>query len=135
MVLMSLFWCHSPAKEMMRISSLAFVALVGLGAPLLGQETFRTGYVNQYHTCRGWGRARIRPISGNDDRMSVVLLEVDSLSPAGRAGLREGDELVSMNGVDQTHFLPPGTVAYRDSTGAANVLRVRDAHGEREIRF
>jgi len=101
------------------------------------QATRRTGYVNQFHTCRGFDRMDVRTAPatpGGGVQISFFVSGVDSLSPAGRAGLRNGDQVTSMNGVDLSR-MQRGTTAYRDEPGSTNVLRVRNEQGEHEIRF
>jgi len=114
------------------------VAIAALTVATSGHaQQMRTGYVNKYHTCRGDSGSHIRIVqlpNGELALTTVVVFGVDSLSPVGRAGLRSGDQVTVMNGVDQTHSVP-GIVAYRDAPGDTNVWKIRNTAGEREIRF
>jgi len=114
------------------------VGLLALTVARSGQaQQMRTGYVNKYHTCRGDSGTHIRIVRLPNDEVAlttVVVFGVDSLSPVGRAGLRNGDQVTLMNGVDLTHLVR-GVVAYRDAPGDTNVWKIRNAAGEREIRF
>ena len=114
------------------------VGLLALTVARSGQaQQMRTGYVNKYHTCRGDSGTHIRIVRLPNDEVAlttVVVFGVDSLSPVGRAGLRNGDQVTLMNGVDLTDLVR-GVVAYRDAPGDTNVWKIRNAAGEREIRF
>jgi len=118
---------------------LALSVLVFPSTNAFGQATRRTGYVNPYNTCRGFSALQMRSSVGADGRSDLrgfpVVAGVDSLSPAGLAGLRNGDSLVAMNGVPTLGGRGPGTVAYRHAPGDTNVLRVRNTAGEHDITF
>ena len=85
------------------------------------------------HTCQGFNRRlQISRLSNGEFRMFVST--IDTLAPEGRAGLRSGDEIITING--QPNVLQSGGgLRPKLARGDTNVLVVRRDSIEHTFRY
>lgn len=107
--------------------ALSLAATTGLSA----QRTIQTGFSNPYNTCQGV----ILGVRGGAAGTVSFVRQLDPLSPEALAGLRTGDTIVVMNGIELGRRPAGSPIAWRYTPGDTNVYEVRGQTGPRRVKF
>lgn len=113
--------------------SIAFIIVSLLSASTASAQAISTGFANVHNTCQGFNRGGPFPNPG-DSVFIMVVTRIDTLSPAGVAGVRTGDQIVAINGVRNVNP-PDRRMRVRLVPGDSNVVTVVRQGIERDVRF